>query len=796
MEVDKKTTKNTLVFDNLKLIAKMHQTNGDIHNLTNALKKAKQDLENVLKKTKLIEKNYLEEKNQQIKEKPVTVSQEKVSVEVSKNENVEAKKSKDNSVQKRVFDKPVEKSDNWKQNKKPLQNKNNFEKTKQDNSNQNNNKPKTEKKITFSDVVIEKGKNKFQNSQVNKKKQETHKTFETKKGRVTKYDSALNDQEFFGKKKKKGKTAENPNYIKIDHAIITTQEVSVKTLSEKIGQTASDIIKKLIILGTMANINTSIDFDTASLIADEFGVKLELQLEKSADEQLLEKIKEADDINSTINRPPVVTVMGHVDHGKTSLLDTIRKTNVTSSEAGGITQHIGAYTIDYDGHQITFIDTPGHEAFTAMRARGASVTDVAILVVAADDGVMPQTKEAVEHIRKAGVPMVVAINKIDKPEANVDRIKQQLAELNILPEEWGGDTMMVEISARNNINIDKLLEVVLLVSEVSDLRANPNRNAIGSIIEAKLDKGRGPVANVLITNGSLHIGDTIVSGLAVGRVRAMTNDKGQRIEVATPSTPVSVLGLDRVPNAGDTLIAVDEKTAKQVIVDRKNKVQLAKQNAATSISAEEFLKHMDDKTPYNLIVKTDVQGSLEALEQMLSAVENEEVRVHCIHGGVGAVTENDVEIAIASNATIIAFNVKVESNAQALAEQHNVTINKYKIIYQVLEDATAKIKSMLKPIFVEKVIGHCEVRVLFKISRIGTVAGCYVLDGKITKNSHIRVMRNGECVVDTTITTFQKEKQEVKEVMQGYECGIKLDGFNDIKELDIFEAYIMEQVER
>ena len=789
METDKKTAKNTVVLDNLKLIAKLNQSNGDIFVLSSELKTAKANLENILKRAKAQERLLNTEKTdkkENLETAPIKEADVAQATPVTEKVN----------VQKRVFDKPVEKRDNY-QNRTASQK--DRQKPKTDSTNTKNDakaqKPKVEKKVAFADVVIDKGKNKFQNNQANKKKNE-HKQYEVKKGRVTKYDSAINDVEYFGKKKKKGKTAENPNYIKIDHAIITTQEVSVKTLSEKIGQTASDIIKKLIILGTMANINTSIDFDTASLIADEFGVKLELQLEKSADEQLLEKIKEADDINSTINRPPVVTVMGHVDHGKTSLLDTIRKTNVTSSEAGGITQHIGAYTIDYDGHQITFIDTPGHEAFTAMRARGASVTDVAILVVAADDGVMPQTKEAVEHIRKAGVPMVVAINKIDKPEANVDRIKQQLAELNILPEEWGGDTMMVEISARNNINIDKLLEVVLLVSEVSDLRANPNRNAIGSIIEAKLDKGRGPVANVLITNGSLHIGDTIVSGLAVGRVRAMTNDKGQRIEVATPSTPVSVLGLDRVPNAGDTLIAVDEKTAKQVIVDRKNKVQLAKQNAATSISAEEFLKHMDDKTPYNLIVKTDVQGSLEALEQMLSAVENEEVRVHCIHGGVGAVTENDVEIAIASNATIIAFNVKVESNAQALAEQHNVTINKYKIIYQVLEDATAKIKSMLKPIFVEKVIGHCEVRVLFKISRIGTVAGCYVLDGKITKNSHIRVMRNGECVVDTTITTFQKEKQEVKEVMQGYECGIKLDGFNDIKELDIFEAYIMEQVER
>ena len=828
MEIEKKPTKNTLILDNLKLVAKMHQSNGDLYSLSCDLKKAKTDLENIMKRTKTMDREYLEKKKlQQLekeKEKEINlvevqsaVVQDKVVVNNAKSNNAEQNAS---NIQKRVFDKPVEKSDNRQQNnRRPMpnnnskntktngfnnnfkinnNNNNNNQRNKKDGFVQNGNKPntqKTEKKVTFVDVVIDKGKNKFQSSQNNKKK-DNFKQFENKKGRVTKYNSALNDEEYFGKKKKKGKTEENPNYIKIENAIITTQEVSVKTLSEKIGQTASDIIKKLIILGVMANINTNIDFATAELIADEFGVKLEQKLEKSADEQLLERIQEVDDVSATINRPPVVTVMGHVDHGKTSLLDTIRKSNVTSSEAGGITQHIGAYTIDYEGNKITFIDTPGHEAFTAMRARGASVTDVAILVVAADDGVMPQTKEAIEHIQKAKVPMVVAINKIDKPEANVDRIKQQLAECNVLPEEWGGDTMMVEISARNNINIDKLLEVVLLVSEVSDLRANPNRSAIGSIIEAKLDKGKGPVATVLVMNGTLKVGDTIVSGLAVGRVRAMTNDKGQRITEATPSTPVSVLGLDRVPNAGDTLIAVDEKTAKQVIDDRKNKVQLAKQNTATSMSAEEFLKHMDDKTLYNMIIKTDVQGSYEALVQMLSAVENEEVKVACIHGGVGAVTENDVQLAMASNATIVAFNVKVENNAQILAEANGVDLKRYKIIYQVLEDAHAKIKSMLKPIFVEKVIGHCEVRVLFKISRIGTVAGCYVLDGKITKNSHIRVMRNGECVVDTTITTFQKEKQEVKEVLHGYECGIKLDGFNDIKELDIFEAYIMEQIER
>ena len=818
LEIDKKSAKNTLVLDNLKELAGLR--NKEIYTLSSVLKNSRINLENLLKRTKEKERAYVAEQQEKLQQENMQLEENRAKEQQSvdntqkvlaakpetprtEKRTFDKPKNVTSTIQKRVFDKPVEKRDarpnqngNYRNNStnrpRDFQNSRDFANTRP--QGQGFKKP-PEKKVAFADVVIDKSKNKFQSTQA-KKKVDTHNKYETKKGRVTKYDASLNDQEFFGKKKKKGKTSANPNYIKIEHAVISTAEVSVKTLSEKIGQTVADIIKKLMLLGIMANINTNIDFTTAELIADEFGVKLEQQLEKTADEQLLEEIQQADEFGETINRPPVVTVMGHVDHGKTSLLDAIRNTHVTSNEAGGITQHIGAYTIDYNGNKITFIDTPGHEAFTAMRARGASVTDVAILVVAADDGVMPQTKEAIEHIKNAKVPMVVAINKIDKPEANVDRIKQQLAECDVMPEEWGGDTMMVPISAKNNMNLDKLLEVVLVVSEVSDLRANPNRHAIGSIIEAKLDKGKGPVANVLIKNGTLHVGDTVVSGLAVGRVRAMTNDKGQNIKEAGPSTPVSVLGLDRVPNAGDTLIAVDEKTAKQVIIDRKNKAQLAKQKVETSISAEEFLKSMINKTPYNVIIKTDVQGSFEALQQMLSAVENEEVKVHCVHGGVGAVTENDVEVAIASNATIVAFNVKVESNAQTLAEQNNVEIKNYKIIYQVLDDIHAKIKSMLKPVFVEKVIGHCEVRVLFKISRIGTVAGCYVLDGKITRNSHIRVMRNGEQIIDTTITTFQKEKQEVKEVMAGYECGIKLDGFNDIKDLDIFEAYIMEQVVR
>lgn len=687
-----------------------------------------------------------------------------------------------------------------KTNNRPFGNQNGMNQNRQYNGQNPQNR---NKKIVFADTsVLENNtKNKHANS-ISKKKQEVKRYEDSSRRKIITKNglSELDlgaDERFEGRKlKKKNKGQDNPQFIKVESAVITTEKVSVKTLSEKIGQTVASIIKKLMLLGTMATINTDIDFATAELIADEFNVKLEHKVEKTADEKLLEEVKAQNEEGNTYHRSPVVTVMGHVDHGKTSLLDAIRNTDVTSGEAGGITQHIGAYTIDYKGNPITFIDTPGHEAFSAMRARGASVTDVAILVVAADDGVMPQTKESIAQIKQAGVPMVVAINKIDKNDANPERIKQQLAELDVMPEEWGGDTVMVNISARNNINIDKLLEMVLLVSEVSDLRCNLDRSAIGTVIEAKLDKGKGPVATVLIQNGTLHVGDTIISGLAVGRVRAMMDDKGKNVKSAGPSTPVSVLGLDRVPNAGDKILAVDEQVAKQVVVDRKNKVQIQKQNAQVSMSAEELLKKMENKKPYNVIVKTDVQGSYEALVHILNSIENEEIQVVCVHGGVGAVNETDVDMAIASKAHIIAFNTKAESNASNQAEERDIKIDYYKVIYEVIEDVKKEIKALLTPVYEEKVVGHCEVRVLFKISRIGTVAGCYVLDGKIPKNAQIALMRNGEIVVKTGIVTLQKDRQDVKEVMAGYECGIKLDGFDAIKELDIFEAIVLERVER
>lgn len=816
------------------LAKKVEEKSNLIHlnkgNISNSVKTNDVEVENnknnaeLEVKEELNDKNIIEKTNNQ--KSPSMVSQrnekgtdEKDNLARSKQyPNNPNKNYRDNNsmVVKRNFD-----ADKNKQNAKGFENKSNkqFQGYKNGNFNKpfqtaNSQQPKNSyaqnnknKKVLFADtsVLDANKKNKHTNS-ISKKKIETRRIDENSKPRVTtknglsELDLEDNDRFNMGARKKikknKDKNSTPACQIKIENAVITTEKVSIKTLSEKIGQPVASIIKKLLILNIMANINTDIDFDTAALISEEFGVKLEHKVEKTADEKLLEEVKAQNKEGNNYKRSPVVTVMGHVDHGKTSLLDAIRNTHVTAGEAGGITQHIGAYTINYKGSNITFIDTPGHEAFSAMRARGASVTDVAILVVAADDGVMPQTKESIAQIKQAGVPMVVAINKIDKNDANPDKIKQQLAECDVMPEEWGGDTVMVNISARNNINIDKLLEMVLLVSEVSDLKCNLDRSAIGTVIEAKLDKGKGPIANVLVQNGTLHVGDTIISGLAVGRVRAMMDDKGKNVKTAGPSTPVSVLGLDRVPNAGDKILAVDEQIAKQVIVDRKNKVQIQKQNAHISMSAEELLKKMENKKPYNLIVKTDVQGSYEALVHMLNSIENEELHVVCVHGGVGAVNETDIDMAIASKARIIAFNTKTESNAKDLAEESGIKIDYYKVIYEVIDDVKKQIKELLTPVYEEKIVGHCEVRVLFKISRIGTVAGCYVLDGKIPKNAQITLKRGNEIIVKTGIVTLQKDKQDVKEVMAGYECGIKLDGFDAIKELDIFEAIVLERVER
>ncbi|MBR2909498.1 MAG: translation initiation factor IF-2 [Clostridia bacterium] len=612
-------------------------------------------------------------------------------------------------------------------------------------------------------------------------------------------DSLFDDGERMGSKKRGKKQKEVAPVVvapKIDHAVITTDNLTVKLLAEKIGRPVAEIMSKFLLLGMMVNINSNIDYDSAELIASELGVTLEKKVEKSYEEKLADiHSAESDDEKSLQKRPPVVTVMGHVDHGKTSLLDYIRKTNVISGEAGGITQHIGAYQIKVNGEVVTFIDTPGHAAFDAMRKRGASLTDVAILVVAADDGVMPQTKESIKFIQEAKVPMIVAINKVDLPTANVDKVKEQLAAVGVMPEEWGGETIMVPISAKKGMNVDKLLEMVLFVAEYQNLRANPDRKASGSIIEARLDKGMGTVATVLVQNGTLNIGDTVVAGTATGKVRAMINENGVHIKKATPSTPVAILGLTSVPNAGDQLYVVDEKFSKQILTERTNK-QRTSMIKAEDLSLDNLLNKIADSNfkDYNVIIKGDVQGSIEALKQSLAVVQNDEVKVRPIHGGVGAINENDVMLAEASNAVIIGFNVKPDAKAKAMAEKNKVDIKFFRIIYEAIDFVTEEINKMLTPKYREVVTGHAEVRALFKASKVGVIAGSYVLDGKISKNSKARLLRKDKQVYDGSIATLQREKNEVKDVNAGFEFGATLQGFTDIQVGDIIETYALERI--
>jgi len=598
------------------------------------------------------------------------------------------------------------------------------------------------------------------------------------------------------KQKKAKKEAPQPEKIVIEKATITTENLTVKLLSEKLGKPASELIKKFMMLGMMPNINSVVDFETAELVANEFGIELEKKLEKNYEEKLEEMFKSQG--STAANRPPIVTVMGHVDHGKTMLLDTIKQTNVVSSEAGGITQHIGAYSIEVKGSKITFIDTPGHEAFTSMRARGAQITDVAILVVAADDGIMPQTVEAINHIKAAKVPMIVAINKVDKPEANIDRVKQQLTEYDILPEEWGGDTICVPISAKFNQNIDKLLEMVLLVSEMADLRADESVSASGHILESKIDRGRGIVATIIVKNGTLHIGDFVVSGVASGRIRAMMDYTGRNVVKATPSMAVSVLGFNVVPEAGDMVHAVDEKMAKNIIEERSAKLQIAKTKQTTGITLEDFLQQSADNEikTLNIIVKADVKGTAEALKQTLEKIENEEVKVKVIHNAVGGINESDVLLAQASSAIIIGFNVRPEAKAKQMADKEGIDIKLYRVIYDAVDDVTAAIKGMLTVRYEEKIIGHVEVRQTFKISSVGTIAGSYVQDGVVNNKSKVRLLRSNIVIAETDIDTLQQGKNEAKSVRAGYECGIKLRNYNDIKVGDIIEVYEMQEVER
>ena len=572
--------------------------------------------------------------------------------------------------------------------------------------------------------------------------------------------------------------------------------ITVGELAERMKKPATEVIKKLMLLGIMASVNESLDFDTASLIAEEMGCTYEREIILTDEEKLF---KDVEDAPETLKpRSPVVVVMGHVDHGKTSLLDTIRNSNVTEGEFGGITQHIGAHRVRVNDKKITFLDTPGHEAFTAMRARGALVTDIAILVVAADDGIMPQTVEAINHARAAEVAIIVAINKIDKESANPDRVRQELTEYGLVPEEWGGDTICVEVSAKQGTNVDQLLEMVLLVAEMKELKANPDRAAKGTVIEAQLDKGRGPVATVLVQKGTLRVGDIVVAGTAVGRVRAMNDDKGKSVKKAGPSIPVEILGLSEVPEGGDVFYAVDdERKAREVVEARKFKEKQERQQRANVISLDNLFEHIEagKMKDLNIIVKADVQGSVEAVRQSLERISNEEVRVKVIHGAVGAVNESDVMLASASGAIIVGFNVRPTSGAVSAAEDAEVDVRLYRVIYDAIEDIEKAMKGMLEPTFREAILGHVEIRTTFKVSGIGTIGGAYVQDGKIQRNSLVRVVRDGIVIHEGELGSLKRFKDDAKEVAAGYECGLSIDRYNDIKEGDIIEVYKMEQVE-
>ena len=574
--------------------------------------------------------------------------------------------------------------------------------------------------------------------------------------------------------------------------------ITVKDLADKLGKNSADIVMRLMKKNVMASVNQEIEFELAEAICDEFDVIAE----KAEEIDLLEEEfrEEEDNEEDLVERPPVVVVMGHVDHGKTSLLDAIRHSNVTTREAGGITQHIGAYTVAIDGKPITFLDTPGHEAFTAMRMRGAQVTDIAVLVVAADDGVMPQTIEAINHAKAAGVEIIVAINKIDKPSANPERVKQELVEYGLISEDWGGDTICVPVSATTKEGIDHLLEMIILVAEMKELKANPNKKARGSIIEAQLDKGRGAVATVLVQNGTLNVGDPVVAGSTYGRIRAMMNDKGQKVKKAGPSMPVEILGLNEVPRAGDMFyVAQSEKHARQVAesVAAKNREDLIK-DTPQKVSLDDLFSQIQSGNikELNIVIKADVQGSVEAVRASLEKLSNDEVRIRTIHGGVGAITESDVMLASASNAIIIGFNVRPEASAKSVADDQKVDIRLYRVIYNAIEDITAAMKGMLDPVYEEKIIGHAEIRQLFKASGVGTIGGAYVKEGKLQRNARVRVVRDGIVVHEGELATLRRFKDDVKEVATGFECGIVINKFNDIKEGDIIEAFVMEEIKQ
>ncbi len=602
------------------------------------------------------------------------------------------------------------------------------------------------------------------------------------------------------RKAKDKRQDEAQNTVKIEKAVINKEIIPIKELSELIGVQAIEITKLLFKEGILKTINDSIDYDTAGFIAAGLGIELELKLDKTAEDVLSEGFnEEAEDEAKLLKRPPIVTVMGHVDHGKTSLLDRIRNANVTAGEAGGITQHIGAYTVSINGEQITFLDTPGHAAFTAMRARGAQLTDIAVIVVAADDGIMPQTIEAINHAKASGVTIIIAANKIDKPTADLDKVKKGLADQEILVEEWGGDVALVPVSAKTGLGIDNLLETIILSAELKELKANPDRMARGIIVEAKLDKGKGPVATVLVQSGTLKVGDYLVAGTITGKVRAMIDDKGRNVKTAGPSIPVSVLGLESVPNAGDSIFAVEEaKLSTLVASERKNKEREDMIRESQKVSLDDLFSKVSsgDLKNLNLIVKADVQGSVEAVKQSLVELSNEEVKVNVIHAAVGAISETDVSLADSSNSIIIGFNVRPDSKAKVLAEQSKIDVKLYRVIYEAIEDIKKALKGMLKPKFSEVYLGKAEVRETFKITNVGMVAGCYVVEGKIVRSGKLRIYRNDIMICEGNVMQLKRFKDDVKEVQQGYECGMSIENFNDIKVGDFIECYTVEEIKK
>ena len=632
---------------------------------------------------------------------------------------------------------------------------------------------------------------------------DTNTSEEGKKSLVDEYEDELAESLNKGVRKKK-KTKKELEQEEVERnaeaacgVIEIGETITVKELCEKLGKPTNDVIKNLIFIGVMAGVNQEIDFATAEKLCE----KYEVLVERKEEETELEAFEEETDVveENLEKRPPIVTIMGHVDHGKTSLLDAIRHAKVTASEAGGITQHIGAYTVSLNGEKITFLDTPGHEAFTAMRARGAQVTDIVILVVAADDGIMPQTKEAINHCKAAEVPMIVAINKIDRPGANIDRVKQELTEHGLVSEDWGGDTICVPVSAKTGENLESLLEMVLLTSEMQELKADPNRKAKGTVIEAKLDKGRGAVASLLIQNGTLNVGDSFLVGSTYGRIRAMFDDRGKKIKSAGPSIPVEILGLSEVPAAGDRFIVCkDEKTARNMAEVRKQKIKADSHQASNRVSLEDLYSQIQEGKVKELaiVVKADVQGSVEAIRQSLEKLSTDDVKVRVIHGAVGAITETDVTLAAASNALVIGFNVRPDSNATVQAEKENIEIKTYRIIYDAIEDVKSAMIGMLEPEYKEVINGKAEVRMTYKISNVGTIAGCYVIDGKIVRNSEVRVIRDGIVIFESTLASLKRFKDDAKEVAKGYECGLSIEKFNDLKEGDIIESFTMEAIKR